>query len=232
MVGTTSNTYDFTLGNAQIVEEAFGRIGIRPPEITREYLVSARRSLNLGLQTFSLRGVNLFAVDLQTIPLFQGVTTYDIPPETMIILDAYIETVAGGSTIDRYIYGMSRDDYAALANKQTQAPPTQFWFDRLISPTITLWPVPDADDTYALKYYRMRRIQDADITMGQNPDVQYRFLDATCSDLTARLAEKYKPEMWEGKLAAAARSWAEAAAEDRERVDIYITPDLSSYYRV
>lgn len=88
---TTSDTYNFNLSNADIVLEAFDRCGIRPTSLTRQHMQSAVRSVNLALQTWGNRGVNLWAVDLQTIPMQQGVTTYTLPSDTVSLLDAYRE---------------------------------------------------------------------------------------------------------------------------------------------
>jgi hypothetical protein len=57
-----------------------------------------------------------------------------------MILDMYISY--GSPSTDRLIFPISRSEYAAYPDKTTQGTPTVFWFDRLIAPTFTLWPVP------------------------------------------------------------------------------------------
>ena len=89
---TSSGTSDWFLDNAGIVTEAFARCGIHPTALVREHFISATRSMNLALQSWSNRGVNLFQVDLISIPLVQGVPTYNLPSNTVNILDAYLET--------------------------------------------------------------------------------------------------------------------------------------------
>jgi len=86
---TTSGTNSFFLDNSDIVLEAFDRCQIRPTALTRQHMISATRSLNLCLQSMSNRGVNLWEVDLQTIPLVQGQATYNLPADTVSVLDAY-----------------------------------------------------------------------------------------------------------------------------------------------
>lgn len=81
--------------------EAFDRIQIRAPEITLDHLITARRSLGLVFSSkWSNRGVNLWAVDQQTIPLIQGQTTYALPTDTVMILDTYLRQIAVGNPIN------------------------------------------------------------------------------------------------------------------------------------
>lgn len=97
---TTSGTYNFDLSNSDVVLEAFDRCEIRPPAITGNMMISARRSINLELQRWANLGVNLWAVDLITENLIQGVTTYSIPLETVDLLDVYIRQFTLTSTFN------------------------------------------------------------------------------------------------------------------------------------
>ena len=149
--------------------------------------------MNLALVKFNNLQPNLWTVDLQSIPLVQGSATYSIPAETTMILDLFIRY--GSPAVDRYLQPVSRTEYASIAVKTTQGFPSQYWFDRLISPTITFYLVPDGAFPYTAYYYRVRQIQDATITNGYNIEVVYRFLDALTSDLAHRLARIYRPEL-------------------------------------
>lgn len=96
---STSDTYNFNPSLADIVLESYDRIGMRPTMLTRQHMISATRSINLALQTWGNRGVNLWAVDLQTVPMTQGVPTYNLPSDTVSILDAYRSTYQNTNTI-------------------------------------------------------------------------------------------------------------------------------------
>lgn len=225
---TSSATYDFALDNPSIIIEAFDRIGIRAPAITRSKLVSARRSLNLELQEWSIKGLNLWAIDLQEIDLVASDASYNLDESTISVLDAYITN----GTNDRIITPISRSDYAGIPNKTSEGFPTSFWFDRTSPvPTVTFWVVPNASDTYTFKYYRMRRLQDADSLIGQDPDVPYRFLDALAAGLAKRLAMKYAKNQFTMMKAEANEAWITATTEDREVVPITIAPNLTRYLR-
>lgn len=221
---STSETYNFALDNPSIIIEAFDRIGIRAPSITRPKLVSARISLNLELQEWSIKGLNLWAVDLQEIDIEAGVATYDVDESTINILDVY--TTDG--TTDSLITPISRSDYASLPNKTSEGEPTSFWFDRAATtPTITLWPVPTSDGT--LKFYRMRRLQDADPLLGQTPDAPYRFMDALAAGLAKRLSLKFAKSQYALMKAEANEAWITATVDDREMVPVSFSPDLSGF---
>ncbi len=194
-------------------------------------MISATRSLNLELQSWSNRGVNLWKVDLQSITLVQGQVTYSVPANTVDILDVYIETeYQAGQPIDRVILPISRTDYSMIPNKLQQAPPTVYWYDKIESPTITVWTAPDGAGPYTLFYYRMYQVQDAAATMGQTPEITYLFQDALCAGLAARLAQKFAQPIFLAMKQEAKEAWMLAAEENREMVDIWISPQVWNYY--
>jgi len=228
---TTSGTYNFNPSLGEVVLNAFARCGIRRTALVQEHLQDARFEANLLFSEWSNRGVNLWKVDLQTVPLIEGTTLYTVPSNTVMILDAYIATGSGQSEFDRMIMPISRSEYSQTPNKNLQAPPTVFWFDRLINPTITVWPVPDQSNYYTLKYYRVIQIQDAEMENAQTLDVPYRWLDATCAGLASRLAAIYAPDRLQVLTARAESAYQIAAMQDTENVPLYIMPGLSGYFR-
>lgn len=229
---TSSGTYNFNLSMAEAGLDAFERCGKRGPEIrTAEHMSSLARSANLVMVEFENVGVNLWEIDLQTIPLVQGQATYTPDPTTILMLDTYITTTQDGQSNDRIIFPISRTDYASFTNKDLQGTTTVFWFDRTIQPTIKLWEVPDADDTYTLKFYRMRQTQDANILLNQTPDLPRRYLNAFVAKLAEFLAEKWAPDRLQTLAQRADVAWKRAFVADRENVDVMITPDVSGYYR-
>jgi hypothetical protein len=228
---TTSGTYNFNPSLGEVVLNAFARCGIRRTALVQEHLQDARFEANLLFSEWSNRGVNLWKVDLQTVPLIEGTTLYTVPSNTVMILDAYIATGSDQSEFDRMIMPISRSEYSQTPNKNLQAPPTVFWFDRLINPTITVWPVPDQSNYYTLKYYRVIQIQDAEMENAQTLDVPYRWLDATCAGLASRLAAIYAPDRIQVLTARAESAYQIAAMQDTENVPLYIMPGLSGYFR-
>ena len=107
-----------------------------------------------------------------TISTSTPAATYSIDPNTVVMLDAYVENTSNAAQpIDRIILPVSRTEYASYPNKQQVGFPTVFWMDRLIAPQVTLWPVPDSTSSQTLKYYRVRQIQDAAYTGGQTVEI-------------------------------------------------------------
>lgn len=226
-----SGSYNFAPGAGDIIVTAFQRIKVRPTEILTSHLQMAVAELNFLFAKMSNLQRNLWTVDLQSIPLQQGQATYSIPAETIMITDAYVRTGSGTSTIDRIIFPISETEYASISNKNQQGTPTQFWFNRLISPTVTFFLTPDGNGPYTVYYYRVRQLQDAIPANGQNVDVPYRWLDAVTAGLAHRLARIYAPEMEGIRKQDADEAWDIAARQDTENVPVYITPDLTGYYR-
>lgn len=187
---------------------------------------------NLMLANWANKGVNLWAVDLQTITLIAGQATYPVDVETVVVLDAYLTNNSNpANTIDRTIVPVSRSEYSAYPNKLQEGFSTSYWFDRLLSPTITLYPVPDGTSAQLLNFYRVRRIQDAALTAGQTVEIPYLWMEAFADGLSARLSRVWKPEMAQGMKMIADESYLVAASQNIETAQQYITPQLSSYYR-
>jgi len=222
----TSGTYTFNPGLGEIVLYAYQNIGVRPAALLQEHMDSARMATNMMLARWSNQGVNLWCVDLITTPLVQGTATYPVDANTVMILDAYIVS----DSIDRIILPISRTEYASYPNKAQQGFPTTFWFDRLISPTVTLWPVPDGSQT-SLKYYRVRRLQDSNLQGGEQVEIPYLWLEAFADGLSYRLARIWSPQMAPALKAQADESYEIAAAQGIEQAQQYISPQLSGYWR-
>jgi len=227
---TTSGTYNFNPTLGEIVLNAFARCGVRRTALVQEHMQDARMEMNLMLSDWSNRGVNLWEVIFTTVALTKGTSTYSVPAKTVMILDAFIRTSTGDTQYDRVILPISRTEYSATPNKTLQAPPTVFWFDRLISPTITIWPVPNQDGL-TLGYYSVTQVQDANYDNGQTVDIPYRWMDAATSGLAARLATIYAPDRVQILGPRAEQAWTIAATQDVENVPTYIIPGLSGYYR-
>jgi hypothetical protein len=229
---TTSGTYTFDPSLGELTLYAFNLIGIRNTSLVQEHMHSAKMATNMMLANWANRGVNLWAVDLVTTPLVQGQATYTVDQSTVMILDAYMATVnSGGVEIDRIILPVSRTEYASYPNKDQQGFTTTFWFDRLISPNVTLWPVPDGSSAQYLKYYRVRQIQDSNLANGQTVEIPYLWLEAFADGLSYRLSRIWNPTMAQGLKAISDESYNIAAAQNIEQAQQYISPQLSGYYR-
>ena len=225
---TPSGTFSFFPSNLEVVAQAFSRVRIKRTEIEPSHLQDALSELNFFLAAFNNVGPNLAQVDLQTVSLVKGTATYTLLTETVMVLDVYVTLTSGPP--DTYLYSISRTEYAAIPDKTVQGRPTQYWYDRLQAPTVSLFPVPD--QAYTLSYYRFRQVQDATLANGVTPEVPNRALDAIVAGLAYRLSRIYAPDLEDKRKLDAAEAWAVYAKQDTEDVPLMITPGLSGYYRV
>jgi hypothetical protein len=226
----TSNTYSWNPALGEVVLYAYNLIGLRPASLLQEHFEASRMATNMMLSRWSSQGVNLWCVDMETVPLVQGTSTYSVPSDTIVMLDAYISTTTGSSTIDRIIMPVSRTEYASYPNKEQQGFPTTFWFDRTLSPEVTLWPVPDGSQT-SLKYYRVRRVQDSNLQNGEQVEIPYYFMEAFAFGLAQRLAMIWAPDKVALMKPLADESYQIAASQNVETANTYISPSLSGYWR-
>lgn len=223
---TTSGTTSFNLDLTEVVEEAFERAG---SELRTGYdLRTARRSLNLMFAEWANKGLNMFTYEQGSITLVPGTATYDLPADTVDLLEHVIRTGAGNTATqaDLTITRISVSTYATIPNKLQQARPIQVWIQRLVdNPKITVWPIPDNSQTYTFVYWRLRRIQDAG--NGVNTmDLPFRFLPCMVAGLAYHLALKV-PGGGE-RLAILKQqydeAWDLASSEDREKAAVRFVP--------
>jgi hypothetical protein len=221
--GTTAFNMDFT----EIAEEAFERAG---REMRSGYdLRTARRSMNLLTIEWQNRGINMWTIDSGTINLVKGQTQYDLPADTIDLLEQQIRTGSGNAATqsDLTLSRISVSTYASIPNKLTQGRPIQMYIERLRdAPKVNLWPIPDNND-YVLYYWRMRRIEDAGSGI-QTSDMNFRFFPCLVAGLAYYIAMKL-PEMIDRVPLLKAvydEQFEMAAGEDREKTSARFVPRI------
>ena len=234
---TTTGTALFNIDLSEIIEEAFERAG---SELRSGYdFKTARRSLNLLLIEWGNKGINLWTVEQGQIVLSTGVATYTLPIDTVDLLDQVIRTGAGQNQSDITISRISESTYATIPNKNALGKPIQVWINRqsgattptgVASPTINVWPTPQAPDSqYTFVYWRLRRMQDAGDGVNTQ-DIPYLFLPALVAGLAYYLAMKL-PNMDIQRVAGLKAVYDEqfqlAAEENREKAPVRMVPRMS-----
>jgi hypothetical protein len=227
-----SGTTAFNLDFAELAEEAFERAG---RELRTGYdLRTAARSMNLMTIEFQNRGINMWTIDEGEIDLVQGQAEYDLPADTIDLMDHVIRTGAGNYSTqsDLTISRISVSTYATIPNKLAQGRPIQVWVRRLRdNPKIVIWPVPDQGTApapyYIFKYWRMRRIDDAG-TGANTQDANFRFLPAISAGLAYYIAMKI-PEL-APRMPMLKQEYEFqfdlAAQEDREKASVRFVPRI------
>lgn len=238
---TTSGATSFNLDLNNLVEEAFERCG---SEIRTGYeLRTARRSLNLLTAEWANRGVNLWTIEQGQIAMVQGQVAYNLPIDTVDLLEHVIRTGTGQNQADLTITRISVSTYATIPNKLAQGRPIQVWVDRqsgatypsggrpvgtdpvtgVDHPQIYVWPTPEQSNYYTFVYWRMRRVQDAG--NGTNTqDIPFRFLNCMVAGLAYYLSMKIAPDRMASLKAQYDEQWKFAAEEDRDKAAVRFVP--------
>jgi len=246
---TTSGTATSNLDLNNLIEEAFERCGA---ELRSGYdLRTARRSLNLMTIEWANRGINLWTIEQGSIPMVQGQIIYDLPVDTIDLLEHTIRTQTGVQQTDINITRISVDTYATIPNKNAQGRPIQVWINRqsgatypvggrpdgtdpttgVDSPKINVWPCPDQNSYYTFVYWRMRRIQDAGTGGVTTQDIPFRFLPCMVAGLAYYLSLKIPGGLERSGMLKVMydEQFQLAADEDREKASLRIAP--RQYFR-
>lgn len=239
---TTSGIASFNLDLNNLVEEAFERCGA---ELRTGYdLRTARRSLNLLTIEWANRGINLWTIEQGSIPLVQGQIIYDLPVDTIDLLDHVVRTQSGINQTDINISRISVDTYSSIPNKNAQGRPIQVWVNRqsgatypvggtpagVNSPTINIWPCPDQSNLYTFVYWRLRRIQDAGNGVNTQ-DIPFRLLPALVAGLAYNLSFKIPDAMQRTQVLKQVydEAWDQASDEDRDKSSLRLAPRQMFY---
>jgi hypothetical protein len=236
---TTSGTSSFDLQISDLFEEAYERAG---SELRSGYdFRTARRSFNLLTSEWANRGINLWTVESGTIALVAGTATYNLPVDTIDLIEHVIRQNPGNASTqtDINISRISVSTYSTIPNKLNRGRPIQVYINRqsgiatpagIQYPTITVWPVP-SDNSYTFVYWRLRRLQDAGNGDG-TADIPYRFLPALTAGLAYQIAMKIPEAAPRLPMLQAEyeRQWQLASEEDREKAPVRFVP-RNMFYR-
>jgi len=241
---TTSGTVTFNLDLNEVFEEAFERCG---RELRSGYdFRTARRSLNLLTIEWANRGINFWTIEEGSLPMVTGQAEYDLPVDTIDLVEHVIRTGTGQNQQDLTITRISMPTYASIPNKNSTGRPIQVWVDRqsgatypaggrpagtntttgVDHPKIHVWPTPNSPGSqYTFVYWRLRRIQDAG-TGVTTQDIPFRWIPCLTSGLTYFLSLKI-PEAASrvpGLKAEYEEQFKYASEEDRDKSAIRFVP--------
>ena len=225
----TSGTTTFDLSIEEIIQEAYERCGMTTT--SGHSLRSARTSLNLLFAEWANRGIHLWKVSLNENQLVSGQAEYAVDSNVSDVLEAFVSTTAAGSntvnTQDVSFPKIDRSAYAALPNKLALGQPSQYYVDRQETPKIYLYQAPDLNTYTYLKYYVIKRIEDAG-AYSNDADVVFRFLPCMVAGLAYYLAMKNAPQLVQQNKLIYEDQLKRALDEDGQRASTYITPQ--SFY--
>jgi len=226
----TSNSKDFELDVADYVEEAFERCGL---ELRTGYdLKSARRSLNLMLAEWANRGLNQWTIAEKTVAMVKDTKTYNIDSTNATapidVLDVFIRETLGTETTDIPMSRLSRSEYSNISTKSTIGKPNQFFINKQITPTISVWPTPDKSSTYTVHMNVLTRMDDVDAGT-DTLQLPFRFFPCLAAGLAYYISIKRAPERTNMLKAMYEDEFQRALSQDEDRASFRIQPDLRNY---
>lgn len=229
----TSGTTAFELSEADAVIQAYGRCQIKRPALGPEHMIDARVNANLLLAEWENIQPHLWKVDAEPfdLPLEKGKATYILPSDTIVALDVYLTKTVNGITTDRTLFPVSRSDYATYPNKEQEAPPNVYWFNRQAVPQISFYCTPDANGPYHAKLYRVTQFEDVKLRGSETADVVRRFMPAFVAGLAARLSETYAPTLYDALEKRHQDRFQSGIVQDQEDSPLTVAPALASYFR-
>ena len=225
----TSGTTAFDLSIEEIIQEAYERCGMSTT--SGHSLRSARTSLNLLFAEWANRGIHLWKVSLNENQLVSGQAEYAVDGNVSDVLEAFVSsTGAGANTVNTQDVALSKIDrsaYSALPNKLAVGQPSQYYVDRQEIPKIYLYQAPDLNTYTYLKYYVIKRIEDAG-AYTNDADIVFRFLPCMVAGLAYYLAMKNAPTLVQQNKLIYEDQLKRALDEDGQRASTFITPQ--SFY--
>lgn len=127
----------------------------------------------------------------------------------------------------------NRDTYSVMTNKYTTGhPSTCYFYEKKLTPQITLWPVPDSADNH-LMIYRHRQPQDVG-TLIQQVEIPQRWMDGFIWLLSARLCFEIPgvdPAKQGMIVQMADKVVLESEQSETDGAPMYINPGIGVYNR-
>jgi|TARA_B100000035_G_scaffold123818_1_gene105365 hypothetical protein len=217
-----SGSTNFEPNVAEFVEEAFERCGL---ELRTGYdLKTARRSINLMLAEWANRGLNQWTIEQATQTVTEGTTDYSLNANIIDILDVVLRRTINQTQTDISMNRVSRSEYINIPNKTTKARPSQFFFDKLSTPTLKIWPAPE-NSTDILVFNKIVRMDDADKATN-TMDMPFRFFPCFAAGLAYYISLKRAPERTAQLKAIYEEEFRRAADQDEDRASFNIRPSI------
>lgn len=226
----TSNSKNFEPDVAEYIEEAFERCGL---ELRTGYdLKSANRSLNLMLAEWANRGLNQWTIAQKTVAMVKDTTEYNIDSTNgtapIDVLDVFIRETVSSETTDLPMTRLSRAEYSHIVNKSSTGKPNQYFVNKQITPTISVWPAPDKSSTYTVVMNVLTRMDDSD-SATNTMEVPFRFYPCLTAGLAYYISMKRAPERTAMLKSMYEEEFTRALSQDEDRASFRISPDIRSY---
>lgn len=141
--------------------------------------------------------------------------------------------VAANRIYDLPLTPWNRDTYLAINNKRSPGrPSTSYFYEKKLTPTITIWPVPTTGNDH-LTVYRHRQPQDVG-SLTQQLEIPQRWLDGFIWLLAARFCfelPSIEDSVVQRVVQMADKQVFEAELSETDNMPTYFTPNIGPYSR-
>ena len=217
-----SGSTNFEPNITEFIEEAYERCGL---ELRTGYdLKSGIRSANLMLAEWANRGLNQWTIEQATQTVTEGTTSYSLNSNIIDILDVVLRRTINNVQTDISMSRVSRSEYINIPNKNTKARPSQFFLDKLSTPSLKIWPAPE-NSTDILVFNKLVRMDDADAATN-TMDMPFRFFPCFVAGLAYYISQKRSPQLTPQLKTIYEEEFSRAADQDEDRASFRVRPSL------
>tara|TARA_R100000734_G_C3287421_1_gene79848 strand:+ start:241 stop:915 length:675 start_codon:yes stop_codon:yes gene_type:complete len=221
-----SGSTNFEPNVTEFIEEAYERCGL---ELRTGYdLKTAKRSINLMLAEWANRGLNQWTIEQATQTVTEGQASYSLNSNVIDLLDMVVRRTVNSVDTDTNITRISRSEYLNIPTKTQKGRPSQFFFDKLTTPAIKVWPTPE-NSTDILVFNKLVRMDDAD-TARNTMDMPFRFYPCFTAGLAYYLSVKRAPDKTQMLKQMYEEEFRRAADQDEDRASFRLKPSMRSSY--
>jgi hypothetical protein len=180
------------------------------------------------LAEWANRGLNQWTIEQTTQALTEGTSSYSLNSNVIDILDMSLRRTTNNETTDTSMSRIGRSEYLNIPTKDTKSRPSQFFFDKLTTPVIKIWPSPE-NSTDVLLFNKIVRMDDADTAIN-TMDMPFRFYPCFAAGLAYYISIKRAPDRMQMLKAAYEEEFRRAADQDEDRASFRIKPSMRSSY--
>ena len=217
-----SGSTNFEPNITEFIEEAYERCGL---ELRTGYdLKSGIRSANLMLAEWANRGLNQWTIEQATQTVTEGTSSYSLNSNIIDVLDVVLRRTVNDVQTDISMNRISRSEYINIPNKNTKARPSQFFLDKLSTPSLKIWPAPE-NSTDILVFNKLVRMDDADAATN-TMDMPFRFFPCFVAGLAYYISQKKAPQLTPQLKSLYEEEFRRAADQDEDRASFKVRPRL------
>ena len=217
-----SGSTNFEPNITEFIEEAYERCGL---ELRTGYdLKSGIRSANLMLAEWANRGLNQWTIEQATQTVTEGTSSYSLNSNIIDVLDVVLRRTVNDVQTDISMNRISSSEYINIPNKNTKARPSQFFLDKLSTPSLKIWPAPE-NSTDILVFNKLVRMDDADAATN-TMDMPFRFFPCFVAGLAYYISQKKAPQLTPQLKSLYEEEFRRAADQDEDRASFRVRPSL------